>query len=63
MPQVKLTPAEAKAVRQRRTKVKAYNAVLYAVVDRIKVRLKKSTDPIEVAIVSGILDDVRKMCK
>lgn len=62
MPTLKLTPDEAKRLKAKRARDKARNTVLYEVVDRIKPRLKKA-DPIEAAIVTSILTDIRKLVR
>lgn len=62
MPTLKLTSDEAKRLKAKRARDKARNTVLYEVVDRIKPRLKKA-DPMEAAIVSSILGDIRKLVR
>jgi hypothetical protein len=62
MPTLKLTTDEAKRLKAKRARDKAYNTVLYEVVNRLKPRLKKA-DPIEAAIVTSVLADIRKMVR
>lgn len=62
MTTLKLSSTEARLVRNRRARNKARNAVLYEVVDRIKLRLKKA-DPIEAAIVNSVVGDLRRMVR
>lgn len=62
MPTLKLTGDEAKRLKAKRARDKSRNTVLYEVVERIKPRLKKA-DPIEAAIVTSILADLRKLVR
>jgi hypothetical protein len=62
MPMLRVSPAEAKRVQSTRKRNEARNRVLTEVVDRLKPRLKVD-DPLEVAITTGIISDIRKMIR
>jgi hypothetical protein len=57
-----LSPAEAKRLHATRKRNEARNKVLVEVVDRLKCRLKVD-DPLEVAVVTAIISDLRKMVR
>lgn len=62
MPTLKLTTKEAAALAAKRKRDKAWNATVQAVVEKLKPRLK-ATDPLEVAVVQSVLQDVRRMMR
>ncbi|HEY1448409.1 MAG TPA: hypothetical protein VGF33_07710 [Caulobacteraceae bacterium] len=62
MPMLRVSPAEAKRVQSTRKRNEARNRVLTEVVDRLKPRLK-ADDPLEVAITTAIISDIRKMVR
>jgi hypothetical protein len=59
---LRVSPAEAKRVQSARKRNEARNRVLTEVVDRLKPRLKVD-DPLEVAITTAIVSDIRKMIR
>lgn len=63
MPTLKLSAKEAASLAAKRKRDKAHNAVVMAVVEKLKPRLKKTGDPLEVAIVQAILQDIRRMMR
>lgn len=62
MPKLSLSADEAKALKARRARNKAWNVPLMAAVEKIKKRLKKS-DALEAATVQACLNDLRKMLR
>jgi hypothetical protein len=62
MPTLKLSSKEAATLKAKRSRDKAWNTTLQAVVEKVKPRLKKA-DPIEAAITQAILQDIRKLMR
>jgi hypothetical protein len=62
MPTLKLTSKEAASLAAKRKRDKAYNAVLQAVIEKLKPRTK-TQDPIEQSIILAVLQDVRRMMR
>lgn len=62
MPTLRLSPAEAKRLQATRKRNEARNRVLTEIVAKLKPRLK-AEDPLEVAITTAIISDLRKMIR
>jgi hypothetical protein len=62
MPLLRVSPAEAKRLQAARKRNEVRNRVLIEIVDRLKPRLKVD-DPLEVAITTAIISDIRKMVR
>jgi hypothetical protein len=62
MPTLRLTPAEATALKRKRARDKAHNATVGMCVDKVKARLK-GADPLAGATLTSVLHDLRKLIR